>query len=203
MKHLDTEIGPFSESLGLSLTDDQVGRLEAYEILLSTTGVEIGAMGAGDAQRVRERHTLDCLRAAPLVLESPSAYDLGAGGGLPGIVLAIALPHLRIGLVERRRRKVSFMEMVVDKLQISNAIVRGVSAESLDVQVDVCFARALAAPAVSWKEASRLLEPGGRLIYFAGKGYQEPADLPGCTSIDTIPSELLESAGSLVIMTKA
>jgi len=197
------EIGPFAKSLGLPLSAEQIARLEAYEDLLATTGVEIGAMGAGDAQRVRERHTLDSLRAAPLVLETSSAYDLGSGGGLPGVVLAIALPQLQIALVERRRRKVSFMEMVIDTLQISNAQVRGVSAESLDVPVEACFARALAAPAASWREASRLLEPGGRLIYFAGKGYEDPGELPGCVGMDIIPSELLESAGSLVIMTKA
>ena len=111
---------PFS--LGISLSDEQVGQLERFEALLTERAIPSGFIAAADAPRVRERHIWDSLRAAAVIrLDEDTAYDLGSGAGLPGLVVAIACPWLEITLVEARRPRVAFLELALERLTLTNA----------------------------------------------------------------------------------
>lgn len=203
-------------AIGVELSGSSSDRLLRYEELLRDRGVPLGLVAKGDVARIRERHILDCLRAAPLVGPGARrAYDLGSGGGLPGIVLGIALPHLQVTCVEARRNRVAFLELAIDLVGLPNASAHLGPLEELTEVVDVCFARALASPEGSWRMAERLLDSGGKLIYFAGKGFHAVAeDRPGSAAevagaapwgnsgvrMTTVPTPGLESSGPLVIM---
>lgn len=194
--------GDVAAALGLSFDDTQVERLDAYASLLRDRAVSVGLISAIDRDRVEARHIRDCLRAAAVVLRSDrSAYDLGSGAGLPGIPVAIACPWLDVGLVESRRSRVGFLELVVEQLQLTNARALAVRIETLRERVNLCLARAFASPGLSWKAAERLLLPGGRLVYFAGEG-AELAGLPRDVPVDLIPTVALARSGPLVIMTR-
>jgi 16S rRNA (guanine527-N7)-methyltransferase len=158
--------------LGLSLPDEAIEKLIAYEGLLRERAVPLGFIARSDEDRLWSRHILDSLRAAAAVRPGDaSAIDLGSGAGLPGVVLAIATPRVHVSLVEIQRRRVAFLELVVERLQLANAEVLGRRAETLDrPQADICTARAFAPPSRAWEVASRLLAPEGRLIYFSGAG---------------------------------
>jgi len=184
------------------LEEEQLDRLEVYEALLREHALPFGMVSARDAPRLRERHVIDSLRAAVTVGPGDrTAYDLGSGAGLPGIVVAIACPGLLVTLVDSRRSRAAFLELAVDRLRLSNARVLGGRVESLTERVDVCFARAFAGPADCWRAAGPLLAPGGRLVYFGGAGF-EPATVPdGVTSTLVTPSALARS-GPLVIMSQ-
>ena len=194
--------------LGRRIPEEAIGRLSAFEALLAGRGAELGLISKGDVSRVRQRHILDSLRAASRVRPSDStAYDLGSGGGLPGLVVAIAVPDLRVECVESRRNRAAFLELAIDDLGLGNAAVRLTRIEELEEPVDVCFSRALAGPEESWRLAEPLLRPGGRLIYFAGRGslpWGDPGEggspRPEGLQIDLVPAPGLESAGPLVIM---
>jgi 16S rRNA (guanine527-N7)-methyltransferase len=100
-------------AIGVELTPDQTARLGSYEQLLADRAVAQGMIGDADLPRLRERHVLDCLRAAAVVVDSDrSAVDLGSGAGLPGIVVAIACPALAVTLAESRRGRAAFLELV-------------------------------------------------------------------------------------------
>ncbi len=79
-----------AEALGVALPPEAAAQLDRYEGLLLERGAPMGVIAPGDVPRLRERHLLDCLRAAPLAPEERTAYDFGSGGGLPGVVIAIA-----------------------------------------------------------------------------------------------------------------
>lgn len=201
MKQAETQ--EFLESIGLAATPAQIAQIQAYEQILISRGPEVGVVARSDIPRLRERHILDCARAAAVVPESGLSYDLGSGGGLPGILVAILRPGLSVRLVERRGRRVGFLEWVVQELRLANASVEASMIESLPhATADACLARALAPLEGSWAMALPLLKPGGTLVYFAGQSAQIPAEVEGASSIVTQAGEMLETAGPLVIITR-
>jgi 16S rRNA (guanine527-N7)-methyltransferase len=188
-----------ADRLGISLSDGASAQLLSYEALLLDKAVPLGFVARSDKGRVRDRHILDSLRAAAEVRPADRrALDLGSGAGLPGIVLAIAVPELRVGLVESQRRRVAFLELALERLELRNAYVVSGRVEELEPgSADLCSARAFAPPDRAWQVAEPLLAPGGRLVYFAGGGAQQaPA---GAVIVSTRPAAL-ESGGPLVIM---
>lgn len=188
-----------SEALEVPLSASQADLLLRLERLLEDRAIPLGIVASSDTTRLRERHILDCLRASAEVREAASAYDLGSGAGLPGLVIAIAAPDLRMVLVDSRRRRASFLELAAEDLELTNVEVRGCRAEDLSERVDLCFARAFAPLAAAWSVAERVLSVRGRLVYFAGS--QTPVEPPtGARVLSVRTSPVLESAGPLVIM---
>ncbi len=137
-----------------------------------------------DPARVLEDHLADALVALELdcVQEAGSLADLGAGAGVPGLPLAIALPGLAVTLVEATSRKCSFLARAVEELRLDRVQIAHARAEELAVSArdrfDVVTARALAAPAVVAEYAAPLLRLGGTLV--AWRGSRDPqAELEG------------------------
>jgi len=188
--------------LGVALDASRAATLIRYEDLLARRAVPLGAIARSDTTRIRERHILDCLRAAPVVHEVDVACDLGSGAGLPGIVVAVVEPGLRVLLVESRAKRAAFLEFAVLELGLSNADVVVGRAEELRREVDACFARAFAPLPRAWSVARGILRPGGRLVYFAGAEVRDPVVPEGAALEAVVRTAVLESAGPLVIMTR-
>jgi 16S rRNA (guanine527-N7)-methyltransferase len=190
--------------LGIDLDGNQVEALLSFELLLLDRAISFGLVARGDRTTLRERHILDSLRAVQALEPTDTdALDLGSGAGLPGIVVAIARPSLQVGLVEPRRRRAAFLELAVERLGLQNVAVLALPAGRLEVEVDICFARALAALSEAWELARPLLRPGGRLVYFGGQGFRKPDRMPpDNTSFRVLRSPALASSGPLVIMTR-
>lgn len=204
MKHADdaSALRVTAAKLGVHLSLAQEDAIVRLEALLLERAVPAGMIAEADGPRLRERHVLDCLRAAALVDPSDrDAYDLGSGAGLPGLVLAAVLPDLHLTLVEARRRRAAFLELAIERLELANATVSASRIEELREPVDLCFARALAPPAEAWRLAEALLRPQGRLVYFAGKGKGAQLHVPGAR-IQTRSTAVLERSGPLVIMAR-
>jgi 16S rRNA (guanine527-N7)-methyltransferase len=191
-----------ARSIGVALDSSQASRLIRFEQLLAERAIPLGVVARSDATRIRERHILDSLRAAPVVEGSDLAADLGSGAGLPGAVIAITLPRLRILLVERRPRRAALLEYVVEELAVSNATVFAGRVAEMPGRVDVALARAFAPLDEAWAQARGILGPGGRLVYFAGAGTTIPAAPEGSVILDVLHTPVLESSGALVIMTR-
>jgi 16S rRNA (guanine527-N7)-methyltransferase len=189
--------------LAVYLSPEQAGSLVRFETLLRERAIPAGFIAASDLPRLRERHILDCLRAAQVVdPDDRTAFDLGSGAGLPGLVVAICVPSLVVTLVESRRRRASFLEFAVAELGLTNAVVSPTRIQELQGQADLAFARALAPLPEAWSLARRLLRPGGRLIFFAGQRTEVPPALVGASTIEVRSPTVLESAGPLVIMAR-
>jgi 16S rRNA (guanine527-N7)-methyltransferase len=127
--------------------------------------------------RVLDDHLADSLVALELgpVREASLLADLGSGGGLPGLPLAVALAPLGVTVVDSSRRKVAFMLRAIEKCGIVNA--RAVHARAEDwaegvSRFDVITARAVAPLDVLAEYAAPLLRLGGSLV--AWRGRREP-----------------------------
>jgi 16S rRNA (guanine527-N7)-methyltransferase len=188
-------------SLGVALDRAQASRLIRFEELLLARAIPLGAVSRSDATRIRERHILDSLRAVPVVEGADLAADLGSGAGLPGVVVAIALPRLSMLLVERRPRRAALLELLVEELGVSNATVFAGPVAEMPGRVGVALARAFAPLDEAWAQARGILGPGGRLVYFAGAESAIPAAPEGSAILDVLRTPVLESSGALVIMT--
>ena len=182
--------------------------MRSYADLLVQRAIPTGLVAEADRDRVWERHIEDCLRAtAAFRPEDRVAYDLGSGAGLPGIVLACALPDRRFRLVEPRRRAAAFLELAVERLRLENVEVLITRAEELEEPADVATARAFAPLDRAWSAAHRLLRPGGRLVYFAGGGMRDPAVHARSMISPEPPAEVevierVDSGAPLVIMSR-
>jgi 16S rRNA (guanine527-N7)-methyltransferase len=191
-----------ARALDLELTHQQLDQLEAFEVLIRERAIPLGMVATADSGRLRERHVQDSLRAAAVVSTGDrTAYDLGSGAGLPGVVVAIACPDLRVTLVESRRPRAAFLQLVVDRLSLTNTEVSNERVETLTEPVDLCFSRAFARVGVAWSAADRLLAPGGRLVYFAGERFDH-SELPPDAVSTLVMTSALARSGPLVIMSR-
>ncbi|WP_284532958.1 16S rRNA (guanine(527)-N(7))-methyltransferase RsmG [Nocardioides sp. T2.26MG-1] len=149
---------------------------ERYAELLATDGVLRGLIGPREAPRLWERHLVNCALLADQVPQAATVADLGSGAGLPGLVLAIARPDLRVTLVEPLLRRTTFLEEVVADLGLGSSVevVRG-RAEALHGarRFAVVTSRALAPldRLLGW--SMPLVEPTGALLAMKGSSVIE------------------------------
>jgi len=149
-----------------------IGLAERYAGLLAGPGVERGLLGPGEAERLWDRHLLNCAAVAELVPSPCSLIDLGSGAGLPGIVLAMLLPDVTVTLLEPMARRVTFLEECIQILGLANVGVRRGRAEDVTGQLtaDVVIARAVAPMEKLAGLAIGLLKPGGVVLAIKGAG---------------------------------
>jgi len=100
-----------------------IGLAERYAVLLAGPGVERGLIGPRETARLWDRHLLNCAAVAELIPHPGTVIDLGSGGGLPGIVLAMLLGDAEIVLLEPMLRRASFLTECVRVLGLGNARV--------------------------------------------------------------------------------
>lgn len=161
-----------AEMFGASLPAAQ-----RYAELLTGDGVERGIVGPAEAERIWDRHLLNCGAIARLIPAKSMLVDLGSGAGLPGIVLAILLPGARVSLLEPLARRAEFLRECVADLGLANTQVLRGRAEDLAGQVlaDVVTARAVAPLDKLAGLCVGLARPGGRVL--AIKGASADAEL--------------------------
>jgi 16S rRNA (guanine527-N7)-methyltransferase len=124
-------------------------------------------------------HVADSLVALELdeVRSARRIADLGAGAGVPGLILALALPEATVTLVESVGKKCEFMTRVARAMGLNNAAALPVRAEAWPEGIgthDLVTARALAPLTALVEYAAPLLEDGGHLC--AWKGRRDPAE---------------------------
>ena len=192
-----------TDRLGVSLSPAQATALEVFEALLAERAVPLGMVAAGDLDNLRDRHILDSIRAAPLLDGNDAdVADLGSGAGLPGIPLAIVRPDLRFRLIDVRRRRVAFIELAVETIGLPNVVVEQRSVETVAATFPACLARAFADPGKAWTLAERILRPGGRLLYWAGRRFDPGSETAGGVRVSVCETPGLADAGPIVIMTR-
>lgn len=174
-----------AEALGLTLSDTQQRKLLAYLALMAKWNRTYNLTALRDPAQMMTHHLLDSLAAVTAFGDAARVLDVGSGGGLPGIVLAIwaeqVYPGMRISMIDTVHKKTAFLTQVKAELQLGNVQVHTGRVESLQERqlFDVITSRAFASlhDFVQWSH--HLLQPGG--CYIAMKGVmpdEEMAQLP-------------------------
>jgi 16S rRNA (guanine527-N7)-methyltransferase len=184
--------------LGLALSPAQQQQLLDYLDLLGKWNKIYNLTAVRDPAQMLTQHLLDCLAVVqPLKARLPAlqtVLDVGAGGGLPAVVLAVACPQWQVSAVDTVAKKAAFIQTAAHSLGLSN--LRGIHArvEELTEGFDVVCSRAFASLAdfTSWSAAA--LKPGG--VWMAMKGRvpdEELAALPPGVRVDEV--QLLQVPG--------
>jgi 16S rRNA (guanine527-N7)-methyltransferase len=161
--------------LALAVFGDRLPLAVRYTEWLAGAGVERGLIGPRETDRLWDRHVLNCAAVAALIPRGSLVIDLGSGAGLPGVVLAIARPDLRITLVEPMLRRTAFLESVVADLGLEGVEIHRARAEDLPRRgpgagsgADYVTARALARIDRLAAVAAPLLGARGDLLAIKG-----------------------------------
>ena len=166
-----------SAALAAELFGDALPQAEKYAALLTGVGVERGVVGPAEADKIWDRHLLNCGVIARLLPAKGTVVDLGSGAGLPGVVLAILLPGVKVTLLEPLARRVEFLEECVAALGLANVqVVRGRAEDFAGrILADVVTSRAVAPLDKLAGLSVGLARPGGRVL--AIKGSSAEAEL--------------------------
>ena len=157
---------------------DRLPLAERYAELLASEGVLRGLIGPREAPRLWERHLLNSAVLAEAIPDGATVCDIGSGAGLPGVVVAIARPGLRVTLVEPLLRRTTFLEEVVGSLGLAEVtVVRG-RADSLHGKhtFDVVTSRAVAPLDRLLRWSMPLVAPRGALVAMKGSSVHDEID---------------------------
>ena len=148
--------------------------IRAFAQFLTTAGIERGLIGPREGERIWERHIFNCLPVTQLLPQNTSLFDIGSGAGLPGIVIALARPDLKVTLIEPLERRVEFLKEATEGLGIE--VIRG-RAQDVKKSAEYVTARAVA-PLEKLKKISwHMVKTGGALL--AMKGESAAAEMVG------------------------
>lgn len=198
-------------ALGLDLDVPAQAKLLAYLALLQKWNRTHNLTAIREPERMVTHHLLDSLATLRYLSQAKSLrlMDVGSGGGLPGIPLAIARPAWKVTLLDSSAKKAAFLRQAAAELPLSNVDVAATRAEDYlpDRRFDVVISRALSDLAQFVAVARHLVAPDGRMIAMKGVyPHEELAHLPADVRVVGAPAlEIpgLDGARHLVIMNGA
>ena len=158
------------KQLPLQLSEEQVEKLLDYLHLLNKWNAVYNLTSVRDPLEMVKLHLLDSLTAVSAFKEAVNVLDVGAGGGLPGMVLAISRPDMKVSMIDTVHKKTAFLNQVKAELELSNVTVYTKKVQELEVKTkfDVITSRAFAdlSDFVNW--SGHLLAEGGQYIALKG-----------------------------------
>lgn len=175
------EVASLVRALGVTLDASQIDALERYAALLREWNERVNLTAIVEPREIATKHFLDSL--AGLAVRSwrgdERVVDVGTGAGFPGVPLAIALPRLRLTLVESVAKKVRFLEALRDALGLGSVAIAHARAEELAhdaghrERYDVATARALPSLSTNLELLLPYLRVGGDALVYKGRVEEE------------------------------
>lgn len=202
---LEPSVRQTLHALGLAFTPRQIEQLLDYVALLHRWNHVYNLTAVRDAAGIARLQLADCLAALPAFQRAAPRrlLDVGSGGGLPGIVLAVGLPDTDIHLVETVQKKCAFLRQACGSLGLRHVTVHHARVEALhdDAGYDCITSRAFSDLPQFIAATHHLLAAGGQWCAMKGKTPAgEIARLPaGLTSrVEPLQVPGLDAARCLV-----
>jgi 16S rRNA (guanine527-N7)-methyltransferase len=169
--------------LGVELSGAQADQLVRFAALLVRWNAVHNLTAISSPASILSHHLLDSLAIVPITSsifgeKQCRVLDVGSGGGLPGIPLAIVRPHWQVTVVDKVQKKVAFLTQARLELGLSNLICLHARAEEVDAPpFDLIVSRAFSSLEDFVRVSAHLLGPGG--WWAAMKGVYPNAELAG------------------------
>jgi len=163
------------ETLLKSYFLEQQEKIDKYAQILQTWGIERGLIGPKEGDRIWDRHIANCIPLTTLIPINAQLVDIGSGAGLPGIVIALERPDVRVTLIEPLQRRVDFLQEAIAVLDIDVEVIRSRS-ESVKKSFDIVTARAVAPLPKLLDMSWHLVKPNGALLAMKGEAAQSEID---------------------------
>ena len=196
------------DAMDLPLWAAQREQLMDYLALMAKWNGVYNLTSLRDPMQMVTHHLLDSLAAVPAFVDAKNVLDVGAGGGLPGLVLAIARPDLKVSLIDTVHKKTAFLTQVKAELGLANVTVYTMKVQDLKAgPFDTITSRAFAdlSDFVNW--SGHLLAEGGQFIALKGTAPPEEQErLPSewkVRELRPIKVAKLEAERHLVFIEKA
>lgn len=173
MEHMSAmETEPAS---AVEIAGERIDTLRKFAVDLASRGEELGLIGPLELPRLWTRHLLNSAILAPLITTQARVADIGTGGGMPGLVLAIVRPDARFVLIEPMERRCNWLNEQIERLNLENVEVRRGRAEEYHgaFEVDQVTARAVTALRKLIPLTAPLLRDGGEMLFLKGASVEE------------------------------
>jgi 16S rRNA (guanine527-N7)-methyltransferase len=195
------QIPPVLSAVGMAPTEAQTRQLAGYMAMLQQWNGTYNLTALREPQDMLTHHLADCLVVvAPMLrhlgLDAASAQatpprtkvlDVGSGGGLPGVILAIMCPAVSVTSVDTVGKKAAFVRQVAAELGLTNLRAEHARVESLKGRFEIVTSRAFASLPDFCQWTAHLLAPGGVWMAMKGKApSDEIAALPAGVVVDRI-----------------
>jgi 16S rRNA (guanine527-N7)-methyltransferase len=170
------------EKLGVAECASVADRLLAYAGRVIEANRTTNLIGSETIDAMIGPHLVDSLSVLPHVRLASPVIDIGSGAGLPGLAIAIAVPRLRMVLLEPRKKRFEFLKATVEALDLRNVEVVQATAETAGRgpwrdRAGSVLIRAVAKGAVALELGVPLLRKSGRLVMYVGKASSPGQDL--------------------------
>ena len=173
-------------ALDITLTTAAQHQLLAFRDLLLKWNKTYNLTALRDPAQAISHHLLDSLAILPHV-GAGNLLDVGSGGGLPGLPLAIAKPDLAVSMVDTVQKKTTFLQQAVIELALKNVTVHHARVEEMQGQYAQISSRAFAELALFISLTRHLLAPGGRWLAMKGvRPDDELKALPADITVEAI-----------------
>ena len=154
----------------LDVSPAQQDKLMDYLALMNKWNSVYNLTSLRDPMQMVTHHLLDSLAAVPAFAGARNVLDVGAGGGLPGLVLAITRPDMKVSMIDTVHKKTAFLKQVKAELELANVTVHTMKVQDLQVsdKFDVITSRAFADLSDFLEWSGHLLADGGKFIALKG-----------------------------------
>ena len=173
-------------ALDITLPAEAQQKLLVFRDLLLKWNKTYNLTALRDPAQAISHHLLDSLAILPHV-GAGNLLDVGSGGGLPGIPLAIAMPELAVTMVDTVQKKTTFLQQAVIELGLKNVTVHHARVEELQGQYAQISSRAFVEIGLFISLTRHLLAPGGRWLAMKGvRPDDELKALPADITVEAI-----------------
>lgn len=160
----------FFKEIDSKLTDTQRKQYYRYFELIAEYNKVMNLTGIDDYEGVYLKHFFDSLTVKDQIIEikPETIADVGSGAGFPGIVLAIYFPEIKFTLIEPLTKRIKFLQVVVDELELTNVVLLNERVEDIDAQFDIVTSRAVARLNILLELCAPVCKVGGYVLTLKG-----------------------------------